>query len=85
MLDAVRIGPGQDATAVTAAQLREVVDGLIAARRWRAGDLPILIVADAGYDLSTSDTWWTPAHTTATDTHRYGRVVATAWDGLYLD
>jgi hypothetical protein len=131
MLDAVRIGPGEDATAVTAAQLREVVDRLAAAGQWRVGDLPILIVADAGYDitrlahvladlpvellgrlrsdrvlrgprtlrtdrvtgrpprhgpdfaLSVPDTWWAPTHSTATDTSRYGRAVATAWDGLY--
>ncbi|MCE0762999.1 transposase [Pseudonocardia kujensis] len=131
MLDVVRIGPGQDATAVTAAQLREVVTRLRNADQWRAGDLPILIVADAGYDitrlahvlaalpiellgrlrsdrvlrgprtlrtaraigrpprhgpdfaLSAPGTWWAPAQTTVTDTTRYGRAVATAWDGLY--
>ncbi|MCE0765565.1 transposase [Pseudonocardia kujensis] len=52
MLDVVRIGPGQDAAAVTAIQLREVVDRLRAAGQWRAGDPPILIVADAGYDIT---------------------------------
>lgn len=131
VLDVVRIGPGQDATAVTAAQLREVVDRLRAAGQWREGDLPILIVADAGYDitrlayvladlpvellgrlrsdrvlrgpralraaratgrplrhgpdfaLSDPNTWWTPVHTTTTETTRYGRAEATAWDGLY--
>jgi hypothetical protein len=131
ILDVVRIGPGDDATAVTAAQLREVIDRLAAAGQWRAGDLPILIVADAGYDitrlahvladlpvellgqlrsdrvlrgprtlraaratgrpprhgpdfaLSTPETWWAPTHITATDTSRYGRAVATSWDGLY--
>ncbi len=130
LLDAVRIGPDHDATAVTAAQLREVLERLVAAGQWRDGDPPILIVADAGYDitrlahvladlpvellgrlrsdrvlrgprtlraatatgrpprhgpdfaLSNSGTWWTPAHTTATDTSRYGRASATAWDGL---
>ena len=131
VLDVVRIGPGDDATAVTAAQLREVVDRLQAAGQWLPGDLPVLIVADAGYDitrlahvladlpvellgrlrsdrvlrgprtlrairgtgrpprhgpdfaLSDPDTWWIPAHTTSTDTSRYGQAVATAWDGLY--
>jgi hypothetical protein len=131
MLDVVRIGPNDDATAVTGAQLREVVDRLAAAGQWRPGDLPILIVADAGYDItrlahvladlpvellgrirsdrvlrgprtlragratgrpprhgpdfavSNPGTWWAPTHTTATDTTRYGRVVATSWDGLY--
>jgi DDE superfamily endonuclease len=130
MLDVVRIGPAQDATAVAAAQLREVVDRLTAAGQWRVGDLPIVIVADAGYDitrlahvladlpvellgrlrsdrvlrgpralravgatgrpprhgpgfaLSDPQTWWAPAQTTVTDTTRYGRAVATAWDGL---
>ena len=32
LLDAVRLGPADDATAVTAAQLRDVVDRLIARR-----------------------------------------------------
>lgn len=35
------------------------------------------------FALSTPDTWWAPAQSTATDTSRYGRAVATAWDGLY--
>ena len=39
MLDVVRIGPAQDATAVTAAQLREVVDRLTALGQWRVGRL----------------------------------------------
>ena len=38
LLDAVRIGPGDDAAEVTAAQLREVVQRLVAACRWRPGD-----------------------------------------------
>jgi hypothetical protein len=38
VLDAVRLGPTDDATAVTACQLRAVVGRLIAARRWRVGD-----------------------------------------------
>lgn len=131
VLDAVRLGPADDATASTAAQLREVVERLTAAGHWCAGDPDILIVTDAGYDitrlahvladlpvevlgrirsdrvlrgprtlraaagtgrpprhgpefaLSAPDTWWDPTHTTATDTHRYGRALATAWDGLY--
>ena len=52
MLDAVRLGPADDATAVTADQLRDVVDRLIAAGHWRDGDPDILIVADAGYDVT---------------------------------
>jgi hypothetical protein len=52
VLDAVRLGPADDATAVTATQLREVVDRLIAAGHWRPGDPNIVIVADTGYDVT---------------------------------
>ncbi|MFC9976719.1 NF041680 family putative transposase [Spirillospora sp. NPDC127200] len=51
LLDAIRLEPGADVIAVTAAQLREVVERLICAGQHRDGDLPIVIVADAGYDL----------------------------------
>src|SRR5438045_1904841 len=51
-LDAVRLGPEDDATEVTAAQLRDVVARLIAAGHWREGDPDIIIVLDAGYDLT---------------------------------
>ena len=37
VLDAVRLGPDDDETEVTAAQVREVIDRLIAAGHWRAG------------------------------------------------
>ena len=50
LLDAVRIGPDDDETEVTAAQLREVVGRLVAAGRWRPGDPDIIVVMDAGYD-----------------------------------
>jgi DDE superfamily endonuclease len=52
VLDAVRLGPADDETEVTAAQVRDVVDRLITSGRWRPGDLDILIVFDAGYDVS---------------------------------
>jgi hypothetical protein len=52
LLDAVRLGPADDATAVTAAQLREVIGRLHQAGHWRAGDPDILIVFDAGYDVT---------------------------------
>jgi hypothetical protein len=52
VLDAVRFGPGDDETAVTAVQLREVVERLRAAGHYKDGDLPILIVLDAGYDVT---------------------------------
>jgi len=52
VLDAVRLGPDDDETEVTAVQVREVVGRLIAAGHWREGDLPVLIVFDAGYDVT---------------------------------
>ena len=52
ILDVVRLGPVDDATAITADQLRGVVERLIAAGQWRAGDPPIVIVSDAGYDVT---------------------------------
>ena len=42
--------PGADVVAITAEQLREVVQRLLAAGHWTAGDPEILIVMDAGYD-----------------------------------
>jgi hypothetical protein len=51
VLDAVRLGPGDDEAAVTAGQVRDVVTRLIAAGHWRAGDPAILIIFDAGYDV----------------------------------
>jgi hypothetical protein len=51
-LDAVRLGPGDDATEVTAAQLREVVTRLIAAGHWKDGDPRVIIVMDAGYSAA---------------------------------
>src|SRR5512135_3926787 len=50
VLDAIRLGPGDDAAEVTAAQVREVITRLITAGHWREGDLPILVIFDAGYD-----------------------------------
>lgn len=51
-LDAVRLGPGDDATGVTAAQLREVAGRLERAGAWRPGDPDIIVVLDAGYDVA---------------------------------
>ncbi len=51
-LDAVRPGPAGDATEVTAAQVRQVVAGLIKAGHWPDGDPDILVVAGSGYDLT---------------------------------
>ncbi|MCX4804702.1 transposase [Streptomyces sp. NBC_01214] len=50
ILDAVRLGPGADVAAVTIAQVREVVQRLVAAGQWAPGDRDILIVLHAGYD-----------------------------------
>jgi DDE superfamily endonuclease len=52
LLDAVRLGPADDATTVTAAQLRAVVGRLIIAGHWCEGDPDILIVTDSGYDIT---------------------------------
>ncbi|WP_169317347.1 transposase [Actinacidiphila oryziradicis] len=52
VLDAVRLGPQDDATAVTADQLRAVIDRIIAAGHWTAGDPDVLVVMDAGYDVT---------------------------------
>jgi hypothetical protein len=51
LLDVVRLHPADDATEVTAAQLRTVIAELAGAGHWRVGDPEVLVVADAGYDL----------------------------------
>ncbi len=50
LLDAVRLPPGADVTAITCAQIRQFVDRLTDAGQWQAGDRDILIVLDAGYE-----------------------------------
>jgi hypothetical protein len=52
VLDAVRLGPHDDATVVTAAQLRDVVERLIAAGHQTPADPAIEIVMDSGYDVT---------------------------------
>ncbi len=52
ILDAQRLGPCDDPTEVTAAQVREVVERLRQAGQHRPGDPDILIVFDAGYDVT---------------------------------
>lgn len=52
LLDAVRLAPADDASEVTAIQLRDVVTALIEAGARGEGDPDILIVADAGYDVA---------------------------------
>jgi hypothetical protein len=51
MLDAQRLTPGADVTAVTAIQIRGVVQRLIDAGQCNPGDPDIWIVLDAGYDV----------------------------------
>lgn len=50
-LDMVRLGPAEDATEATAAQIRDLCDRLITAGQLREGDPPMLVVLDSGYDL----------------------------------
>ena len=52
VLDAVRLGPDDDETAVTAAQVRGLITRLIEAGHWHDGDPPILVIFDAGYDVT---------------------------------
>jgi hypothetical protein len=52
VLDAVRLGPQDDETAATAGQVRDVTGRLVAAGHWRDGDPDILVVFDAGYDIT---------------------------------
>jgi hypothetical protein len=51
ILDAVRLGPLDDLSEVTAVQVREVVGRLRQAGQQAEGDPPILVVFDAGYDI----------------------------------
>ncbi len=46
------LGPADDATEVTVAQVRDVVARLIAAGHWREGDPGVIVVLDSGYDLT---------------------------------
>ncbi|MFI6056427.1 NF041680 family putative transposase [Streptomyces violascens] len=51
ILDALRLPPGADVAALTIAQLREVIERLIApAGQWTEGDPEVLVVLDSGYD-----------------------------------
>jgi hypothetical protein len=131
-LDAVRLGPADDVTAVTAGQLRTVVARLQVAGHWQPGDPAIMVVLDSGYDvtrlafvladlpihlvgriradrvmlapapprstdpaggrprrhgpvmaLADPTTWPVSSVQTTTDTDRYGRAEATAWDRMH--
>jgi hypothetical protein len=50
-LDAVRLGPDDDVTEVTADQIRDLVTRLREAGQLADGDPPVLVVLDAGYDV----------------------------------
>jgi hypothetical protein len=50
ILDAQRLAPADEDTAVAAAQLRAVVERLIKVGHWQEGDPEIWIVGDSGYD-----------------------------------
>jgi DDE superfamily endonuclease len=51
-LDVVRLGPDDDECAVTAGQLREVFARLEAAGQWERGRPEVVIVMDAGYNVT---------------------------------
>ncbi|MER5918434.1 NF041680 family putative transposase [Streptomyces sp. NPDC001982] len=51
VLDAVRLGPDDDLTEVTVAQIRDLLARLRAAGQWREGNPPVLFVFDSGYDI----------------------------------
>src|SRR3954451_3293391 len=52
VLDAVRLGPTDDTTAVTAAQLRQTVDQLRTAGHWHPGNPDIWSMLASGYDVT---------------------------------
>ena len=52
LLDAPRLSPDDNATTVTATQLREVIQRLQQAGQHKPGDADILLVFDAGYDVT---------------------------------
>jgi hypothetical protein len=51
VLDAARLGPGEDVAAATTGQVRAAVERLVAAGQWRPGDFDVMVVLDAGYDV----------------------------------
>jgi len=51
VLDAQRLPPGADVAAVTATQIRDVIERLLATKQWTPAEPDILIVLDAGYDV----------------------------------
>jgi hypothetical protein len=70
VLDVVRLGPNDDQTVVTAAQLRDLVGRLRTAGQHHDGDPDILVVLDAGYDVNTHQL------NIANGSHHAGRAIA---------
>jgi hypothetical protein len=52
ILDVTRLRAGEDETTVTATQVRDVVTRLVDAGQWTQTDPDVLIVFDAGYDIT---------------------------------
>src|SRR4051812_48707041 len=52
VLDAVRLRPTADAPAAPPPRVRQVLARLRQAGQWREGDPPVLVVFDAGYDVT---------------------------------
>jgi hypothetical protein len=51
VLDVIRLGPNDDATEVTAAQILALLGRLREAGQWREGEPEVLFVLDSGYDI----------------------------------
>ncbi|WP_406411054.1 hypothetical protein [Streptomyces sp. NBC_01614] len=47
-----RLRPWHDEITVTAVQVRGVFQRLYVAGKWQVDDLPVLVVVDAGYDVT---------------------------------
>lgn len=56
-LDARRLVPSDDATHVTATQIREVFQYRRAADQHQPGDPEILVIMDAGYEVARLACW----------------------------
>jgi hypothetical protein len=80
LLDAVRLGPADDATAVTADQLRPVLQLPTPPRLPGTTGRPPRHGPE--FALGNPRTW-RPQDTTTTHTTRYGTATATSWDRLH--
>nr|WP_305793844.1 transposase [Streptomyces hyaluromycini] len=50
LLDAIQLEPGVDLAAVTAGQVHDVIERLVAAGQWRRGDPEVLVLLDAAHN-----------------------------------